>query len=136
MITDFYYFNWILLPLIIFASRIFDVSLGTLRHVFIARGFKKITPFLGFFEVLIWIIIVKQIMNNADNWVCYIAWASGFAAGNYIGLIIEEKLALGLQIVRIITGHETEFLIDKLSKENHGITVIEAKGAKGPVKMI
>lgn len=132
----FNYFNWFILPLIIFCSRICDVSLGTLRHVFAVRGLKNITPVLGFFEVLIWIIVVKQVMNNANNWVCYIAWAGGFAAGNYVGLIIEEKLALGLQVVRIITSHDYSLLVENLSKANHGVTIVDAQGAKGPVKMI
>ena len=133
---NFDYFNWLVLPLIIFCSRIGDVSLGTLRHVFVARGFKNITPVLGFFEVLIWIIVVKQIMNNANNWACYIAWAGGFAAGNYIGLLSEERLALGLQVVRIITHQDYLLLVENLAKANHGVTMVDAQGAKGPVKMI
>lgn len=132
----FDYYNWIILPLIIFVSRLCDVSLGTLRHVFVSKGYKNIVPVLGFFEVLIWIVIVKQIMNNVDNPVCYLAWAAGFATGTYIGLKIEEALALGLQVVRIITNQECSELIDALRRENHGITVLDAEGAKGPVKMI
>lgn len=133
---DFDYFNWIVLPLLIFISRLCDVSLGTLRHVFISKGFKKIVPFVGFFEVLIWIIVVKQILNSINNWVCYFAWASGFAAGTYVGMIIEERLALGLQVVRIITNHRYEELISELRKQNHGSTLIEGQGAYGPVKII
>ena len=133
---SFDYFNWIILPLIIFGSRICDVSLGTLRHVFIARGFKNIAPIMGFFEVLIWIIVVKQIMNTANNWACYIAWAGGFAMGNFLGLLIEERLALGLQVVRIITHQDYILLVENLAKANHGVTMVDAQGAKGPVKMI
>lgn len=134
--SDFDYYNWLLLPLIIFLSRICDVTLGTLRHVMMARGQKNITPILGFFEVLIWIIVVSQVMKQANNFACYIAWAGGFAAGNYIGLLIEERIALGLQIIRIITNQECSELINKLQEANHGTTVVEAKGAKGPVKII
>jgi len=132
----FDYYNWVVLPLIIFGSRLCDVSLGTLRHVFVSKGFKNIVPILGFFEVLIWIIVVKQIMNNVNNPVCYLAWASGFATGTYIGLKIEEALALGLQVVRIITNQGCEDLIKALRDANHGITVVNGEGAKGPVKMI
>jgi len=135
-VNDFDYYNWLLLPLIIFFSRICDVTLGTLRHVMMARGQKNITPILGFFEVLIWIIIVSQVMKQAHNFACYIAWAGGFAAGNYIGLLIEERIALGLQIIRIITNQQCAELIAKLQDANHGTTVVEAQGAKGPVKII
>lgn len=129
-------FNWVILPILIFLSRLCDVSLGTLRHVFISKGFKKIVPFIGFFEVLIWIIVVKQILNNVNNVVCYLAWAGGFAAGTYIGMILEERIALGLQVVRIITNRDYDHLIDDLRKGNHGTTVIDGQGAKGSVKII
>lgn len=133
---NFDYYSWILLPLIIFFSRVCDVSLGTLRHVFISKGFRQIVPILGFFEVLIWIIVVAQIMKNLNNIACYLAWAGGFATGTYVGLLIEERLALGLQVIRIITNQNCENLLESLRHENHGVTVVDAQGAVGPVKMI
>ncbi len=136
VVPEFDYFNWIILPIIIFFSRLTDVSLGTLRHVFISKGFRKIVPFLGFFEVLIWIIVVAQVMQNLSNWVCYIAYAGGFAAGTYVGLLIEEKLALGLQVIRVITNQNSDELIAELKNSNHGLTIVDAQGAVGPVKMI
>lgn len=134
--SNFDYHAWITLPVIIFFSRICDVSLGTLRHVFISKGFRKIVPLLGFFEVLIWIVVVAQVMKNLNNWACYLAWAGGFATGTYVGLWIEGKLALGLQVIRIITNQDCVELLDALKKDNHGITVVDAQGAVGPVKMI
>ena len=134
--NGFDYYNWIVLPLIIFGSRIGDVTLGTIRHVMTSRGHKNISPFLGFFEVLIWIVVVSQIMKQANNFACYIAWAGGFAMGNYIGLLIEERIALGLQIIRIITHEECSGLITQLQQADHGTTVVDAYGAKGPVKII
>ncbi len=101
-----------------------------------ARGNKSAAPILGFFEVLIWIVVVSQVMKQANNFACYIGWAGGFASGNYIGLLIEERIALGLQILRIITNKECSELIAKLQEENHGTTVMDAQGAKGPVKVI
>ena len=136
IVINFDYYNWILLPLIIFFSRLGDVSLGTLRHVFISKGYRKIVPVLGFFEVLIWIIVVAQIMKNLNNVACYLAWAGGFATGTYVGLLIEERLALGLQVIRIITNQDCGELIESLKLENHGVTLVDAQGAVGPVKMI
>jgi uncharacterized protein YebE (UPF0316 family) len=136
MHEGFDWFNWVVLPLLIFCSRLFDVSLNTMRHVLIGRGVKNIVPLLGFFEVLIWLIVVSQVMKNLNNWLCYIAWAGGFATGSYMGLIIEEKLALGMQVIRIITHHNCDALIDALTRLNHGITVIDGKGAKGAVKIL
>lgn len=134
--NEFDYYSWVILPILIFISRIGDVTLGTLRHVIASRGHKNLSPVLGFFEVFIWIVIVSQIMKEANNFACYIGWAAGFAAGNYIGLLIEERIALGLQIIRIITNQECTHLISQLQHANHGTTVIEGQGAKGPVKII
>jgi uncharacterized protein YebE (UPF0316 family) len=133
---SFDYYSWIVLPIIIFCSRVCDVSLGTLRHVFISKGFRKIVPILGFFEVFIWIIVVAQVMKNLSNIACYFAFAGGFATGTYVGLYIEERLALGLQVIRIITNQNCDELIAALKIDNHGITVVDAQGAVGPVKML
>jgi len=133
---SFDYYSWIILPLIIFTSRVCDVSLGTLRHVFISKGFRKIVPLLGFFEVLIWIVVVAQVMKNLNNIACYLAWAGGFATGTYVGLMIEERLALRLQVIRIITNQNCDELLETLKKENHGLTIVDAQGGVGPVKMV
>lgn len=129
--------NWVIIPLLIFCARLSDVTLATLRNIFISKGFRHIVPFIGFFEVLIWLIAMKQVMGHVDNWMAYLAWASGFATGTYVGMRIEERLALGTQVIRIITSQEdSEALINALRDANHGITVVDAHGAVGPVKMI
>lgn len=128
--------NWVILPLLIFVCRMSDVTLATLRNIFISKGFRSIVPFIGFFEVLIWLIAMKQVMNHVDNWLSYFAWAAGFSMGTYVGMRIEERLALGTQVIRIITNQLSDNLIHALREANHGITVVDAQGAKGPVKMI
>ncbi len=132
----FDYFNWIILPLLIFMSRLADVSLATLRHIFISKGYKTLVPVLGFFEVPIWLIAIRQIFNNVDSVVCYIAWAAGFSAGTYLGMYLEEKLALGMQIIRIITSDDTDKLVEAFKNCKQGITVVNGYGAIGPVKVI
>jgi uncharacterized protein YebE (UPF0316 family) len=129
-------FKWVLLPILIFVARTLDVTLGTLRNVFISKGFRNIVPIIGFFEVLIWLISIRQVMQHLDNPVCYIGFAGGFAMGTYVGMRIENRLALGLQVLRIITPDETESLIRALQQHNVGITIIDGHGVKGPVKII
>jgi len=124
------------MPLLIFLARMCDVTLGTLRNVFISKGLRHVVPVLGFFEVLIWLISIRQIMQHLDNVMCYISFAGGFSMGTYIGLKIESRLALGVQVIRIITNQESRELVRALQKENIGITVIDGQGAKGPVKII
>lgn len=132
----FDYFNWLVLPLLIFVSRLADVSLATLRHIFVSKGFKKLVPILGFFEVMIWLLAIRQIFNNVNNAACFIAWAGGFSAGTYLGMFIEERLALGVQIIRIITNENTDALLAAFKQRNHGITLVDGQGAVGPVKLI
>jgi uncharacterized protein YebE (UPF0316 family) len=112
------------------------VTLATLRNVFIARNIRKIVPFLGFFEVLIWLVAITQTVKNLNNIVSYIAFAGGYSMGIYVGLAIEERLALGKQVIRIITNQDTSGLISALRNANMGTTVIDGHGSKGPVKVI
>lgn len=124
------------IPLFIFFARILDVSLGTLRIMFVSKGFRGKATILGFIEVLIWIIIVAQIIQNLDNWLNYVAFAAGFATGNYIGMYIEEKMKMGIQIFRVIVGRDSELLADKLRENNFRVTIIDGHGAFGPVKVL
>ncbi len=136
MFIDSPVFIWIILPLLIFIARILDVSIGTLRIIFVSRGMKYLAPLLGFFEVLIWLIAIGQIMQHLDNIMCYIAYAGGFAAGNYLGIIIEQKLKIGIYIVRIITQKNAAELIVFLRSKNYGITSIDAEGSQGKVNIL
>lgn len=124
------------LPLFIFFARILDVSLGTLRILFVSKGLRVKAALLGFIEILIWIIIVAQIFQNLDNWVNYIAYAGGFATGTYMGMYIEERMKMGIQIFRIIVAHDSEILIEKLQEEGFRVTEIDGKGKYGPVKIL
>lgn len=133
---DTFWFTYVLLPLLIFFSRILDVSLDTLRIIFVSKGNKLVAPILGFFEIMIWLIAITRIMQNLDNIACYVAYAAGFATGNYIGLRIEQKLAMGIRMFRIITQKDASSLIESLKEHGFGSTVIEAEGKEGSVHVI
>jgi len=137
--TDFYHselFSYLVLPVLIILARISDVTVGTLRIVMVSKGQKRIAPLLGFFEVIIWLITMSKIIQNIDNWVAYVAYGVGFAAGNYIGLIIEEKLAVGIVQLQIITRTNADNLIAKLRAKGYGITSHDAYGANEKVAVI
>jgi uncharacterized protein YebE (UPF0316 family) len=129
-------FDYLLLPLLIILARIVDVSIGTIRIIMISRGNKTIAPVLAFFEVLVWILAVTRIFQNLDNWVCYFAYAFGYATGSYIGIKIEEKLAIGVQIIRVITRKDASELISVLRLKGFGVTSLEAEGSQGRVGVI
>lgn len=129
-------FQWGVLPFLIFLARMSDVTLATLRNIFLSKSIKYIVPFLGFIEVLIWLLAISQIMKNLHNPVCFIAYATGYSMGIFVGIKIEERLALGLQVMRIITQLNADQLINAMAEHNFGITTMDATGAKGPVKVI
>jgi uncharacterized protein YebE (UPF0316 family) len=129
-------YAWIVLPLLIFMARIIDVSLGTLRVMYVSKGLRFLAPVLGFFEVLIWLLAIGQIMQNLTNFVCYVAYASGFAAGTFVGIYLENKLSIGMVIIRVITKKDCSELLDFLKSENFGVTTIDGRGATGSVKVI
>lgn len=139
METSFYdsnLFTLAILPALIFLSRVMDVTIGTIRIVMVSKGHKFWAPLLGFFEILIWLIAISKIFQNLDNWMCYAAYAAGFATGNYVGLCIEEKLAVGIVKIQIITRKKAGKLIENLTAAGYGITHHEAKGSAENVSII
>jgi len=129
-------YTWIILPLIVFLARFVDVTLGTLRIIFLSRGRKLLAPLLGFVEVFIWITIVSQIVRGAQNVAAYFAYAAGFAVGNYVGMLIEEKLAIGTLVIRIILPKKKNSLVARLHDEGYGVTFVDAQGGNGPVVLV
>jgi uncharacterized protein YebE (UPF0316 family) len=127
---------WVVIPLLIFLARLADVSLATLRHILIFRGLKKIVPLFAFIEVVIWLLAISQVMNNLNNIACFLAFAFGFSAGTYVGMVIEERLALGYQLVRIIAQGNASEIARMLSDAGYGITTVDANGSRGAVGVV
>lgn len=130
------FYTWFVLPALIFSARVIDVSMGTIRVIFVSRGFKYLAPVVGFFEILIWLLAIGQIMKNLSNPMCYIAYAGGFAMGNFVGIHIAEKLSLGVVMIRVVTTKDAVPLVDFLKEENYGVTSIDGHGTNGQVKVV
>ena len=129
-------YAWVVLPILIFVARVCDVSLGTIRIIFVSKGIKYLAPLVGFFEILIWLMAISQIIQNLNNAYYFIFYAGGFATGSLVGIMIDERLSIGIISVRIITRMDATDLIDALRKEKYGLTVVDAEGPKGKVKLI
>jgi uncharacterized protein YebE (UPF0316 family) len=127
---------WVLLPLLIFLARVTDVSMGTIRVIFISKGLKYFASAIGFFEILIWLLAIGQIMKNLSNPVCYIAYAGGFAMGNFVGISIAEKLSLGVVLIRVITRKNASELVGHLKIGEYGVTSVDGHGTAGEVKVV
>ncbi len=129
-------YTWIVLPLFIFIARILDVTLGTIRIVFLSRGQRALAPLLGFFEVLIWITVIGQVVQNLSSFISYFAYAAGFAAGNWVGLWIENKLAMGMLAIRMILVVNVGEMTEALHAAGYGVTVVQGEGSTGPVWLL
>lgn len=111
----------------IFCARLLDVSLGTLRTLMVFRGYRALSAFVGFFEVLLWVTAASQVITHLDQWYLAVAYAAGFAAGNYVGITIEAKLAMGRELVRIVTENPDVCLAKELRKHNYSVIELAAR---------
>ena len=125
-----------LLPFLICLLRIADVTLGTLRTVAHVRGTVVVAPILGFFEVTIWVLAISKVMTTLDNPFNVLGYALGFALGNWVGVTIERKLALGQLVIRIISRIEGETIAAALRERGLRVTEFEGRGSRGPVTLL
>jgi uncharacterized protein YebE (UPF0316 family) len=129
-------FTWIILPALIFVARICDMSLDTMRIIMIGQGRKFYAALVGFFEVCIWLMVARQVITHLPNIACFFAYAGGFAAGNYVGLWLEERIAVGVRMVRVVISQDGSALFEALKEAGYGVTSFSARGSKGPVLVI
>jgi uncharacterized protein YebE (UPF0316 family) len=122
-------------PLVIFGLRVVDVSMSTMRILLAVRGHRLIVPFIGFFEVLIWVVAVGNAIRFLDSPLHLLGYAAGFATGSLVGLLIEERLAIGHAIVRIVSRHAGVELADALRALGFGVTEFAGQGRDGPVEV-
>ncbi|MEQ8715412.1 MAG: DUF2179 domain-containing protein [Cyclobacteriaceae bacterium] len=129
-------FQFVVLPLLIFLARILDVSVNTLRIIFMLHGNKLLAPILGFFEALIWLIAIGQIFQNMGSVFTYLAYAGGFGMGVLVGMLIEEKLAIGKVVIRVITQKPDDNLISYLSEKGLRYSNLKADSNTGKVNIL
>lgn len=122
--------------LFVFFSRVFDVSLGTLRIIYLTRGQGKLAAMIGFVEVIIYIIALGMVISNLDHPLNIIIYGLGFAAGNYVGSMIEEKIAVGFANVQVITMQNCVDMEESLREMGYGVTSMDCYGKEGPHRIL
>ena len=133
---DFSWFDYVVLPILIMLARVVDVSLDTIRVIMVTKGYRKMAPFIGFFQALIWLIAITRVMEHLENPVAYIGYAMGFGLGTYVGMVLEGKLALGYELVRVITKADASDLVNLLRKDGYRVTSVVGKGSEGDVGIL
>jgi uncharacterized protein YebE (UPF0316 family) len=122
---------------VVFAARIVDVSLGTVRTISLIHGRIATAVILGFFEVLVWITVVAQVISGvSDSPVLLVAYAAGFAAGNGVGIVIERWLAMGVQMLQMISQAHGGEIAAAIRERGQAVTVFTGEGRDGPVRML
>jgi uncharacterized protein YebE (UPF0316 family) len=125
-----------LMPLVVFLTEMCVVTVSTIRIIFISRGKKYLASFLGFFEVSMWLYAIGQIMQNLSDVGYSIGFAAGFTIGNFLGILIEKKLALGSLAVNITTRKDARVLMEGLQLDECRATCLEGNEATGPVRVV
>ncbi|MGQ9788658.1 MAG: DUF2179 domain-containing protein [Candidatus Hadarchaeaceae archaeon] len=121
----------ILWTLLIFLARLTDVSMGTLRTILLIRGRRGIAAFSAFFEIMVWVLAVSRVITQLDRWYYLIAFAFGFASGNYLGSYMEEKIAMGYCFAYVVPSQKQTKLAEILRKKGFGVTLVKGEGLKG-----
>lgn len=122
--------------LVIVVARIADVSLGTLRTVAVVNGRRNLAWALGFVEVLIWIVVVSKVLKTVNESPLFpIAYALGFATGNFIGITIEGRIGFGDQVIRVFSRQGIK-MAAAIRSEGHRVTEFDGRGRDGPVEML
>jgi len=120
----------------IFLLRVCDMSLDTLRVLFIVRGNRPLVWFLGFFQSAIWVAAITSVLGNLGNPLTWIGYAAGFATGNVIGMAIEDKLAIGYRHLRVVSPQHGPGVAEAIRLAGYGVTELDGHGRDGPVSVI
>jgi uncharacterized protein YebE (UPF0316 family) len=122
--------------LLIFTLRVADMTLDTLRMLFVVRGRKSIAWVLGFFQSLIFVVAIGSVLSNLSNPLNVLGYAAGFATGNVVGMLIEERLAIGHILLNIVSSRRGAAIIDRLREHGYAVTEIPARGKDGMVSLL
>ncbi len=123
------------LPVAIFVARVTDVSIGTIRLIAVTRGQRAMAVILGFFEVFIWVLAVSSVIGQLDQWANILAYCLGFAAGNAVGMCIEKRLAVGTQVVSLISRGTAQAVAAGLRFASVPVITLDGSGRDGPLSL-
>lgn len=122
--------NIMILYLKIFLSRILDVSIGTIRTMYIVKGNRVISSILAFFEVFIWFYAARLAFKQGNNILIVICYSLGYATGTYIGTILNEIFITGVFKIEVISSKLTNKDILTIKKKGYGISVLKTVDSK------
>ncbi len=126
----------LLQALFVFTARIVDVSIGTMRTILLVKGHRRVAAVLGFFEVMVYLIVLKQVVGSIDQPILIVVYCLGYAAGNMVGSKIEERVSIGRIFAQVIVKDSYEDLVQALRNGGFGVTIFEGQGMDGKSFML
>ncbi len=126
----------LLSALLIFFLRVGDMSLDTMRLLFVVRGNKKVAWILGFCQSIIFVVAISTVLTHLNNPLNIVGYAAGFATGNVVGMWIEGRLAIGHAQLTIISSTRGVYAAQKLREAGFAVTEIPARGKDGTVSVL
>ena len=110
--------------------------MATVRMLLIMRGRRLVAPFIGFIEILIWVTAIGIVVQHLNSPLHVVGYAAGFATGNYLGLRLEARIALGLATIRTVVRSGGAELATALRDEGFGVTEMIGRGREGNVEVL
>ena len=119
--------------ILIFIAKLTEVSIATVRVVLTARGNRLISCLLAAVEITLWIVVASNVLLGiTEDPLRAVAYGLAFAIGIYIGIALEDKLALGLAQIEVIAEYdEAREITAKLRESNYGVTTFDCEGLEG-----
>lgn len=124
------------IPILIYFARICDVSIGTVRTMMLFAGHRYLSAALGAIEVIIWVFAVGGVIEYLTNPLALSGYALGFATGILVGMWIEDRLALGYRMVRLVCPRRECSVAEELRATGYRVTQVEGHGRNGPVEIV
>lgn len=128
--------SFLLLPLLIFVARVADVTVATVKLMYVVNNARRIAALLGFVEALITIMALSRIMHEASHWSAFVAFAAGFSTGTYVGMSIEAKLAYGSCMVRWFSKKLPADLLIELQQNHFRYSLVDADSHEGNIRVL
>ncbi|MCS7168241.1 MAG: DUF5698 domain-containing protein [Gemmatales bacterium] len=122
--------------LVVFVAETCVVTLSTIRTILIARHQRVLAPLLGLVEITLWLLAITQVISNLKRPSYFVAFVAGFGVGNYLGVCLEEWMALGYAVVQIVTRKDPRAMVQAFSEARFGVTRLDGHGVMGPVHLL
>ena len=119
--------------LLIFTLRVGNIALDTLRVMLVVQRKRVLSALVGFCQALMWIVVIKSVLDNLENFYSIVAYAGGYSAGILVGMALEERLAIGFSHVRIVTSENARQMSTALRTSGYGVTEYVGHGKDGRV---